>query len=415
MFTGRELTPWQTTGRSAHPTNHEAGVKIFFSVGEPSGDQHAAHLIQQLQQQRPGTECVGYGGPLMAAAGCRIDFQLTDMAVMGILKTLPLVLKFYRLVQQAKAQFRRERPDAVVLIDFAGFNWWIAKAAKQQGIPVFYFCPPQLWAWASWRIKWVKRYVDHVLACLPFEAEWYQQRGVPAVCVGHPFFDEVADKVLDQQFLSTERARSGRRLAILPGSRKHEVHSNFPLQVEVMRRLSRKFPDVRFLVANYKESQRQMCEEVLRTTAPDLPVELHTGKTSEILELAECCLMVSGSVSLEVLARGVPATVLYRGDWLLMLLGRMLIRCKYLSLPNLVADRVLMPEHPIVGSPQPHLEQMDERFSSWLSNPMALARVTRPLRDLRDSLVKTGATETAARIILERLGQSQSGQQSRAA
>lgn len=390
-------------------------MKIFFSVGEPSGDQHAAHLIHELRQQHPGTECVGYGGPLMAAAGCRIDFQLTDMAVMGVLSTLPLVRKFYGLVQQAKAQFQRERPDAVVLIDFAGFNWWIAKAAKQQGIPVFYFCPPQLWAWASWRIKWVKRYVDHVLACLPFEAAWYQQRGVPAVCVGHPFFDEVSDKILDQAFVISQRARPERRFAILPGSRKHEVTSNFPIQVEVMQRLSRKFPDVRFLVANYKDSQRRFCEEYLLQSAPGLPVELYTGKTSEILELAECCLMVSGSVSLEVLARGVPAVVQYRADWLFALLARLLVTCKYMSLPNLVVDRMLMPEHPIAGSPQPHIDQMDERFSSWLSNPMELARATRPLHELRDSLVRTGATATAARIILERLGTSQNQTRTRAA
>lgn len=390
-------------------------MKIFFSVGEPSGDQHAAHLIQQLQAQRPGVECVGYGGPLMAAAGCRLDFQLTEMAVMGVLKTLPLVRKFYSLVQQAKAQFQRERPDAVVLIDFAGFNWWIAKAAKQQGIPVFYFCPPQLWAWASWRIKWVKRFVDHVLACLPFEAEWYQNRGVPAICVGHPFFDEVADKILDEPFLGAQRARPERRFAILPGSRKHEVTSNFPIQVEVMERLSRKFPDVRFLVANYKDSQRHYCEEYLRQTAPNLPVELHTGKTSEILELAECCLMVSGSVSLEVLARGVPAVVQYRADWLFALLARLLVTCKYMSLPNLVAGRLLMPEHPIAGSPRPHIEQMDERFSGWLSNPMELARAAKPLHELRDSLVRTGATRMAARIILERVGTAPMKEQSRAA
>ena len=168
-------------------------MKIFFSVGEPSGDQHAAHLITELQSRGTSIECVGFGGPQMREAGCRIDFQLTNLAVMGFFRVLPMVHRFWQVYQQAKAQFQRERPDAVVLVDFPGFNWWIASAAKAQGIPVFYFCPPQLWAWASWRIKKVKKFVDHVLACLPFEAEWYQQRGVPAEYVGHPFFDEVAD------------------------------------------------------------------------------------------------------------------------------------------------------------------------------------------------------------------------------
>lgn len=381
-------------------------MKLFFSVGEPSGDQHAAHLIQELQQRRPGIECVGYGGPVMQAAGCRIDFQLTDMAVMGVLKVMPLLRKFRRLVKQAEAQFQRERPDAVVLVDFPGFNWWIARAAKKLGIPVFYYCPPQLWAWAPWRIKKVKRFVDHVLACLPFEAEWYQQRGVPAEYVGHPFFDEVAEKQLDESFLAAQRARPERRMAILPGSRHHEVHANFAVQIEVMRGLARQFPDVRFLVANYRDSQRHYCEALVRKLAPDLPVEFYTGKTSEILELAECCLMVSGSVSLEVLARGVPAVVQYRADWLFALIARLLVTCKYMSLPNLIADKPLMPEHPIAGSPRPHIGPMVDQFSRWLSDPLELARTIKPLHELRDSLVRTGATANAARIILERTGAS---------
>lgn len=390
-------------------------MKIFFSVGEPSGDQHAAHLIHELQRRAAELEPIGFGGPLMREAGCRIDFQLTDLAVMGVLEVLPLYLKFRRLVQQAKETLRRERPAAVVLVDFPGFNWWIARAAKSLNIPVFYYCPPQLWAWAGWRIKKVKRYVDHVLACLPFEADWYQQRGVAAEYVGHPFFDEVADKRLDATFLKSQRARPERRVAILPGSRDREVFANFPIQVQVLQRLSLQFPDTRFLVANYKNSQRAYCEKYLQQHAAGLPVELHTAKTSEILELADCCLMVSGSVSLEVLARGVPAIVQYSVDWLFALIARSLVTCKYMSLPNLVADRELMPEHPISGSPQRHIDQMVAQVSSWLSSPLELERARKPLLELRDNLVRTGATERAASSILTKLGSSLATKRSRAA
>jgi len=378
-------------------------VKIFFSVGEPSGDQHAAHLVSELMSQRADVECVGFGGPLMRDAGCRIDFELTDLAVMGILKVLPLIQKFRGLVRQASEQFERERPDAVILVDFPGFNWWIARAAKKAGIPVFYYCPPQLWAWAPWRISKVKRFVDHVLACLPFEAEWYQKRGVPAQYVGHPFFDEIADKPLDRQFLEGQFAREGRRIAILPGSRTHEVHSNFPVQIEVMRKLSQEFPDVRFLVASYKPAQRDYCEQLLKRKGGELPVEFYVGKTSEILELAECCLMVSGSVSLEVLARGVPAVVLYRADWFFALLARMLVTCRYMSLPNLVADRLLMPEHRIVESffLRQKTEAITNHLRTWLSDPLELARTMVPLNALRDSLMKTGATKNVAQYVLD--------------
>jgi lipid-A-disaccharide synthase len=384
-------------------------VKIFFSVGEPSGDQHAAHLVHELSKRRGDVECVGYGGPAMRAAGCRIDFELTDLAVMGILKVLPLIQKFRGLARQAAEIFEQERPDAVVLVDFPGFNWWIARAAKKAGIPVFYYCPPQLWAWAGWRIHKVRRFVDHILACLPFEAEWYQQRGVKVKYVGHPFFDEIADKTLDTAFMRAERDKAGRRVAVLPGSRSHEIQLNFPVQIDVMRKLAQEFPDVRFLVANYKESQRADCEALLKKFAPDLPVELHLGKTSEILELGECCLMVSGSVSLEVLARAVPAVVQYRGDLLFSLIAGTQVKCRYMSLPNLVADRVIMPEYWMIGSffRRRTTEKMIDHFRAWLSDPMELAKATVPLRELRDSLMRTGATKNAAQYVLEQLSMPQ--------
>ena len=170
-----------------------------------------------------------------------------------------------------------------------------------------------------------------------------------------------------------------------------------------MRALSKEFPDVRFLVANYRPAQRDYCESLLRQTAGDLPVELHVNKTSEILELADCCLMVSGSVSLEVLARGVPAVVLYRADWFFGLLAKLLVTCRYMSLPNLVAGRLLMPEYGIIESIflRHKIEQMTDHFRTWLSDPMAMARVRVPLHELRDTLMKTGATKNVATFVLD--------------
>ena len=122
-------------------------MRVFFSVGEPSGDQHAAHLIAELRRRVPGVEAVGFGGPLMEQAGARLLFRMTDLAVMGIFRVIPMLLTFWRLHRQAKRSFDESRPDAVVLVDFPGFNWHVARAAKKRGIPVFYYMPPQLWAW----------------------------------------------------------------------------------------------------------------------------------------------------------------------------------------------------------------------------------------------------------------------------
>lgn len=378
-------------------------MHIFFSVGEPSGDQHAAHLIQELRRRRPDLEFSAFGGPLMEEAGCHVHFRLTDLAVMGVFAVLPLLWKFVRLVRQAKAIFAESRPDAVVLVDFPGFNWWIARKAKAAGIPVFYYLPPQLWAWAPWRIRRVRRFVDHMLCALPFEKDWYSQRGVEVDYVGHPFFDEVADHPLNREFLDRYAGPGTRVVGILPGSRNAEVTQNWPVLLDVIRNLHGRRPQVRFLVANYKSSQREWCERQLQEQGGQLPVSFFVGKTPEIIEAAECCLMVSGSVSLEMLARNTPAVVVYRGGRVFGFLVKLLVTCKYASLPNLIANREVMPEFPFMGNPQPIIRQMTDIVDGWLSDPQQLAQAKAELSGLRLQYLKTGATARTADAILKKL------------
>ena len=152
--------------------NPELPKVIFFSVGEPSGDVHGGNLIRELRLRRPETRCVGLGGPRMREAGCELQFELTTLAVMGLLKVLPLIHKFWSIYRDVGRYLDREHVDAVVLIDFPGFNWWVAKSAKARGIPVYYYGAPQMWAWAPWRIKKMKRLVDVALCKLPFETKW---------------------------------------------------------------------------------------------------------------------------------------------------------------------------------------------------------------------------------------------------
>ena len=204
-------------------------MHVFFSVGEPSGDHHAALLIRELIRRQPKIRVSGFGGSLMEQAGCRVLFPLTSMAVMGIFAVLPLIFKFYRLVKDAEEYFRRHKPDLVVLVDFPGFNWWIARKAKAAGIPVIYYLPPQLWAWAPWRIRRIRKNVDLVLSGLTFETDWYAERGIPVMYVGHPFFDSVAEHQLDESFVREWSSGETRTVAILPGSRKSEILRCWPL------------------------------------------------------------------------------------------------------------------------------------------------------------------------------------------
>jgi lipid-A-disaccharide synthase len=370
-------------------------MHVFLSVGEPSGDQHAAHLIEELKRRNPSIRVSGFGGPSMEKAGCHLLFQLTTMAVMGVFAVLPLIWKFYKLVKQAEDYFKRHRPDLVVLVDFPGFNWWIAKKAKAQGIPVVYYMPPQLWAWGAWRIRRVRKYVDLVLSGLTFETEWYAERGIPVIYVGHPFFDEVAERQLDESFCREWTNHETTTVAILPGSRKQEVLRCWPLLLNVVRQLSQRFPRVNFLVANYKESQKQYCQSEYEKLQETLPLSFFVAKTPEIIQIADCGVIVSGSVSLEMLARGTPYVVMYRSSWATYFLGQILITVKLFSLPNLIAGRRLMPEYFSVGDPTPAINKIVAEISQWLESPAALAKAAEDLDGLRRSIQQTGATRRA--------------------
>ncbi len=379
-------------------------MHIFFSAGEPSGDQHAAHLIADLRRRRPDLRVSGFGGPLMEQEGCHLLYPLTTLAVIGIFRVLPLLWKFYRLVQQAEAYLKRHKPDVVVLVDFPGFNWWIARKAKAAGIPVVYYLPPQLWAWAPWRIKKVHRYVDLVLSGLPFETEWYAQRGVRVQYVGHPFFDEISMRKLDQGFLREWTSEQHPVVALLPGSRHQEVTRNWPIMLAAARRLSARHPEVQFLVANYKESQRQHCRGMALRAGEPLPMSFFVGKTPEIIALSRCAIMVSGSVSLEFLAQGIPATVVYSVSRLTYLIGRALVTVKWLTLPNLIAGCSILPEHLCVSNPVQTVEGLTADVDRWLSDDQALQKTRSELLAVRNQVFQSGANGRVAAILLDRYG-----------
>jgi lipid-A-disaccharide synthase len=374
-------------------------MRIFFSVGEPSGDIHGANLIRALQGLHGVVESVGFGGPRMAEAGCDQLFPLCEYAVMGVSKVLASLPQFMGLISRADRYFRRHRPDAVVLIDYPGFNWWIARRAKFHGIPVFYFVPPQIWAWASWRVKKMRRYVDHVLCSLPFEEAWYRQRGVSADYVGHPFFDDLPRQTLDPAFRADQQRQAGTIIGILPGSRTQEVQRNFPTQLRAAQTIHRAHPETRFLVACFRESQQRLAEEMCRASPP-LPMQTFVHKTPEIVEASKACIAVSGSVSLELLYRAKPTVIVYRTSHLAETFIRPLIKAKYITLVNLLADKLLYPEHSGVGCPS---AEAAREVLHWLDDDHAYAGVCRELLALREKVARPGACDRAAQRIMAAL------------
>lgn len=374
-------------------------MRIFLSTGEPSGDLHAANLIRALRQRLPDAEFVGYGGPHMARAGAQVLFPLVDLAVMWFLRVLLNLHKFIGLVNRADRYFRDHHPDAVVLIDYPGFNWHIARKAKARGIPVFYYVPPQLWAWAGWRVKKMRRNVDHVLCSLPFEPAWYHKRGVPgAVDIGHPYFDELAARTLDARFLADQRVASSSRplLAILPGSRTQEVVRNLPIMLRAALIVHYQRPDVRFSLACLHDRHRQLADKIIAeagTEIQQLPIDRYAGRTAELIRLAEVAWAVSGSVGLELMADSMPTVVLYKVRWIDLLIARPFIKAKYISLVNLLADDEVMPEYLTDQDKSPELAQWALR---WLNNPAERAQASARLAALRDRVARPGASERAA-------------------
>jgi lipid-A-disaccharide synthase len=374
-------------------------MHLFISAGEPSGDLHAGNLLRALRERDPSLTCAGFGGPKLAAAGADLLFQLTDLPVMMITRVVRSLRTFLRVIRTADDYFRDHRPDAVVLIDYPGLHWRLAMKARARGIPVFYFVPPQLWAWGAWRVKKMRRYVDHVICSLPFEPAWYAARGIDAEYFGHPYFDELDRQQVDDAFVQGEQDRDGTIVSVLPGSRPQEIENNWPSLERAMALIHAARSDVRFLVGAFNHAQQHRIVESLSSL--NLPAEVHVGRTPEVIRLGQTCLSVSGSVSLELLHAALPSTVLYRFGAMNMALVRMVKRSRYISLVNLLADEELFPEFLTRRCPA---EAMAQRIVDWLNHPEDLARVRSRLMELKSNVAIPGACARTAEFICSRSG-----------
>jgi lipid-A-disaccharide synthase len=374
-------------------------MHVFLSAGEPSGDLHGANLIRELKRINPNVRLSGFGGDRMAAAGCQLLYPLAHHSVMFVTAVVKQIFTFMRLLNQAESFLRAERPDVVVVIDYPGFHWKLAQRAKAVGIPVVYFVPPQIWAWLQWRVKKMRRLITHVLSALPFEHEWLTRRGVRSTYIGHPYFDELASQRLDAGFLAEQRAKPGRIVGLLPGSRNQEVTRNIPEMLRAARRVYAGLPETRFLVAAFNEHQAAMARAEVALW--QMPVEVHVGRTPEIIELSECCVAVSGSVSLELMYRKKPAVIVYRVRRMDLRMGRALMKVRYISLVNLLANEEVYPEFLTDRDPS---AKVAAEVLNYLTAPERAATVRRKLEELCAEVAQPGACERAARLIVDLAG-----------
>ena len=406
-------------------------MRVFLSAGEPSGDHHAAALVRSLRARQPDVECVGLGGPCMAAEGCSLIADLTQLAVMWFLRVILNLHRFVDLARRAERSFLDARPDVCVLVDFPGFHWWLAWRAKRHGIPVVFYCPPQIWAWGSWRIHKMRRLIDHVLSALPFEHDWFIAQGMSSTLVGHPFFDELCAR----ESAATEPGGpspdshdppadpSARPVVLLlPGSRGQEIEANLASILRAAAAVAERVPAVQFVVGALHEKHAVRIEETMQSLSPELTgldLRVETGRTRSLMREAACAIAVSGSVSLELLAARVPTVIVYRINGFAHVVQSWFRHARFITLVNLLASRkpvgptrrewwppqevapadpeAIYPEYLCVQDPAAHLAG---HVIEWLTQPASRLRVIARLDGVADMVSHGGSADRAAEAVL---------------
>ena len=379
-------------------------MKYFLIAGEASGDLHASHLIESLKREDVQAEFRFLGGDLMAAqAGVEPIIHYRDMAYMGFVDVMKHLGKILGFLGTARRAIDEWQPAALILVDYPSFNLKVAKYAHNLGIPVHYFISPKVWVWKEWRVKDIRRYVDHMYCILPFEPDWYQERGYKATYVGNPTVQEVlqASKNFPDfaHFIEENRLSERPIIAIVPGSRVREIRDNLPLMIEAAAR----HPEYQAVVAGAPSIDDSLYRDVMGDTT--VPV-LHDA-TYPLVHHARAALVTSGTATLETALLGTPQVACYRfngSKWSYQFYRRLLTG-KYVTLPNLITDEPVIPELLM------HLctvDSIDRHLTELLDDTPERTAQLEGYKRLADRLGTNICTATAAHLIttatLKRLG-----------
>lgn len=322
-------------------------MRIGIVAGESSGDILGAGLIRAIRERRPDATFEGVAGPLMQAAGCKALYPAETLAVMGLFEVLRHLPRLLKVRSHLREHFTANPPDVFVGIDSPDFNLGLEESLRKQGIPTVHYVSPSIWAWRPKRVFKVGRAADLTLALLPFEPPLYDQHGFKATFVGHPLADSVPAQP-DKRALREELHLPQDRpvVAILPGSRGSEVQRLGPVFLRTAAWLSQRKPDVQFVIPAATPALNQLLKRQIRTLEPDLPVTLVEGHSHEALGAADAVLLASGTAALEALLLRCPMVVAYKVSSLTynVVMGLKLLKIKNVSLPNLLAERDLVPE-----------------------------------------------------------------------
>jgi lipid-A-disaccharide synthase len=311
-------------------------MKYYLVAGEASGDLHGANLMKALKQQDPQAEFRFFGGDLMKAEGGELIKHYSEMAYMGIVEVVFNIRTILRNMETCKKDILAWQPDALVLIDFPGFNLKIAEFAKKNGVLVCYYISPKVWAWNEKRVHKIKANVDHLFCILPFEVDFYKKWGMQVDYVGNPLLDAITAFKPNPNFQAEYRLQGKKIVALLPGSRKQEIN----LILGEMLAVSDKFPGYQFVVAGAPSFDESFYTRFLK--GKNIPVVFNS--TYDLLSIAEAAIVMSGTASLETALFHVPELVVYKGNPIFIAVARIVVKVGFISLINLILEKLVVKE-----------------------------------------------------------------------
>ena len=365
-------------------------MKYYIIAGEASGDLHGSNLIKELKNLDASADIRCWGGDLMEQAGGHVVKHYRDLAFMGfaeVLKNLGTIFKNLKFCKEDILQFK---PDALILIDYPGFNLRIAKWAKQHGLKVIYYISPQVWAWKENRVKQMKQNIDKMIIIIPFEKDFFKNKwNWEAEYVGHPLA-EVIEKYKEQ---GTRHKISDKPIvALLPGSRKQEIAKKLPVMLEV----SKFFPDHQFIVAEAPSVENEFYQNFTKSFSNVSAVK---NQTYELLSQAKAALVTSGTATLETALFGVPEVVCYKGSPLSYQIAKRVIKVNYISLVNLIMDKSVVKE---LIQNDLTVENLKNELNELLTNEKRIAEIKQDYAELKKILSEGGnASAKAAKSIVE--------------
>ncbi|MEJ6951244.1 lipid-A-disaccharide synthase [Natronospora cellulosivora (SeqCode)] len=371
-------------------------TKIMVAAGEVSGDMHAARVIKEINKIKSDLDFYGMGSDFLQEAGVRILLDPMDISSIGFFEPLKNIQNHLKNLKKMKKSLDKEKPDIVFLVDNSGFNMLLAKAAYKRKIPVINYFSPSAWIWGKWRAKRMAKYRATIASVFPMEEKVYREAGANVVFVGHPLLDIVdIQESKEDIYKDLELDPLRTVIALMPGSRNQEIESLLPIMLETAERIQGERKECQFVLPLARGISK---ERVAKMAAKHrLYIKLVTDKTYQLMKVADLAITASGTATLEAAIIGTPMITVYRINPATYFLAKRLVKLQYISLPNIIADRKIVPE---LIQDSVNTDQIYANAMSLLNKPYKLKHIRDELKYVKEKLGSGGAVKRTAELIL---------------